>query len=410
MPRRTLTDRFVRSLKPSKDVEYWDTVVEKLVLRALPSGTKTWLVRYYARTAASTRGKYRRMKIGRYPEVSLARARDEARIIIGRERSGEDPGGWRDRLSTSTFEQLAHEYLERHARPKKSSWREDERILSKDLLPTFGPMPAESVAKRHVVELLDRIVDRGSPVMANRTRSLISRIYTFGLSRDIVQQNPVLGTEPPGDEGRRERVLTYPELRLVWDGLAIEHPVLVAGVQLLILTGQRSSSVRGMSLDQIDGQWWTIPTQLFKSRRPHRVFLSPQTLAVLAQRPDVNSELVLPSPRGGRQLERTAFARVTRRMVKRHGLEPFTPHDLRRTAASRMAELGVQRFVIARVLGHTDSSVTGRYDHYEYDREKEEALRLWGERVQRAVAPAKSSAVALSRQSAPNALAASSAR
>ncbi len=383
MPRQRLTDRFVRSLKPHSETEYWDTVVEKLVLRALPSGTRTWFVRYYAGGGTSSRGKYRRMKIGRYPDTSLSQARDEARALIVRERRGEDPGGWREKADAEwTFERLSGEYLERHARPKKSSWKEDQRILTKDLLPAFAGMPANAVLKRHAIELLDGIVDRGSPVMANRTRALLSRIYTFGLSRDIVQHNPVLGTEPPGEEGRRDRVLSYSELQTLWTALSMEHPVLATGVKLLILTGQRSSSVRGMEHGQIDGDWWTIPTRLFKSRRPHRVFLAPQARALLSELPRTRSDLVLPSPRGGDKLERTAFARVTRRIVRRHELEPFSPHDLRRTAASKMAELGVQRFVVERVLGHADASVTGRYDLYEYDREKKEALRSWGKRIQ----------------------------
>ncbi len=386
MPKVHLTDRFLRSLKADRDTEYWDDVVEQLILRIRPSGRKTWFVRYYHGGTPGRRGKYRRAKIGRYPPLSLSKARDKAKALLGSVADGGDPGGWRERAAGAwTFKRLATEYMQRHAKPKKSSWREDLRILDKDLLPTFGALPAEAIRKRDVIALLDAIVDRGAPVMANRTRALLSRIYTFGLSRDVVEHNPVLGTEPPGEEGRRDRVLSADELKTLWNGLGAEHPVIAAGFRLLLLTGQRSKSVMTMESSHIDGEWWTIPRALFKARKPHRVFLSVQARAVIeaAEERNGHGELLLPSPRnGGGPLSPTAFAHAARRIYPLLEMESFTPHDLRRTVTSQLTEAGVSRFVVERVLGHADGSVTGRYDLYAYDREKREALTLWGDRVE----------------------------
>jgi integrase len=389
MPKAHLTDRFLRSLKADRDTEYWDDVVEHLILRVRPSGRKTWFVRYYYGGTPGRRGRYRRAKIGQYPPLSLSKARDKAKALLGNVAEGGDPAGWRERAAnTWTFTRLASEYLQRHAKPKKSSWREDRRILKKDLLPAFGALPAESIRKRDVIALLDAIVDRGAPVMANRTRALLSRIYTFGLSRDVVEHNPVLGTEPPGEEKRRDRVLTDDEIKTLWHGLGSEHPVIASGFQLLLLTGQRSKSVRTMESSHIDGEWWTIPRELFKARKPHRVFLSTQARGVIAETQERNGHegLLLPSPRnGGGVLSATAFSHAARRIYPLLKMESFTPHDLRRTMTSRLTEAGVSRFVVERVLGHTDGSVTGRYDLYAYDKEKQEALTLWGEQVEKII-------------------------
>lgn len=78
----------------------------------------------------------------------------------------------------------------------------------------------------------------------------------------------------------------------------------------------------------------------------------------------------------------TVFSHAARRIHPLLDIAPFTPHDLRRTVASHLTEAGVQRFIVERVLGHVDTSVTGRYDLYAYDKEKRDALALWGDRVE----------------------------
>ncbi len=386
MPKTNLTERLIRPLTVERDTEYWDETVADLILRVLPSGRKTWYLRYYAGRTPEKRGRYRRLKIGRYPEYSIADARTAATDLRGQIARGEDPALEAERVRGSwTFRRLASEYLKRHARPKKRRWREDQRILEKDLLPELGDLKAEAIRKRDVIALLDSIVDRGAPVMANRTRAVLSRIYTFGISRDIIEHNPVFGTEPPGEEGRRDRVLTAEEIRTLWHGLAVEHPVMAAAFRLLLLTAQRSGNVLTMDSQQIDGEWWTIPRNLFKNHRPHRVFLSEPARRLVGEMsgrygPD---GYVLPSPRkpGGRMRD-TALSHAARRICQRLETEKFTPHDLRRTATSHLTEAGVPRFVVERVLGHVDLTVTGRYDLYAYDREKREALTLWGARVE----------------------------
>jgi len=96
-----------------------------------------------------------------------------------------------------TFGELATEYLERHAKLKKRSWREDERILRVDLLPRWRKRSAAEIDRRDVAEILDGIMDRGSPIMANRTKALVSKIFNFGIARGLVDHNPSLGVPQP---------------------------------------------------------------------------------------------------------------------------------------------------------------------------------------------------------------------
>ena len=136
-----------------------------------------------------------------------------------------------------------------------------------------------------------------------------------------------------------------------------------------------------MRWDQIDGEWWTIPSEVAKNGLTHRVPLSPQSLRVLDRlRPiTVHQPWVFESPRKPGQPLR-AVRKAAERLTAATGVD-FLPYDLRRTAASHMTSLGVSRLVVAKVLNHVESGVTAVYDRHSYDAEKRAALETWGGRV-----------------------------
>src|SRR5206468_7260090 len=138
---------------------------------------------------------------------------------------GIDPGAavvrqHRADRAAPTVGDLANEYLERWAKPRKRSWKEDERILDKDVLPLWRWSKAKDITRGDVIALLDRIVDRGAPIAANRTLAVVRRMFNFALSRDLVSANPCAQVKPPGKEHQRDRVLSADELRILWNGLA----------------------------------------------------------------------------------------------------------------------------------------------------------------------------------------------
>ncbi len=382
MPTIRLTDRTLRSLAgDGRRIEFFDRSLAGFGLRVSPSGRLTFVLRY-----RNDDGRERRMSLGTYPALSLADARDRAKELLGEVARGEDPGaGLQARRSAPTFRELAAEYLERHAKPKKKSWRYDERMLERYLLRPWGRRKAAEIDRVNVMRLLDEIADRGAPYAANRVRALVSKVYAFGIVRGLVEANPARDVPQPAKPRSRQRVLTEEEIRGMWAALEDVTPLMAATFRLRLLTAQRGIEVLSMRHEDIDGDWWTIPPEVAKNGLAHRVPLSTQARAVLEKIRPVNehSAWVFPSPRGDSHVRWTGKA--AREIRTRTGFE-WTPHDLRRTAATYMTGMGIPRLVVSKVLNHAESGVTAVYDRSSYDSEKRQALVAWGERLERIVA------------------------
>jgi len=380
MARIHLTDRTLRSLETSLPREdFLDDSLEDFGVRVSgDTGRRTFFVRYRAN------GKRRRVTLGRYPILSLADARDRAKAVLFDVIQGNDPAAdIYSRRVAETFGELAELYLERHAKPNKAptSYREDKRQLDKDLLPAWKDRKAAEISRGAVLDLLDSIMDRGAPVMANRTLALISRVFTFGIERGVVESNPAYRVKPPSKERSRQRVLSEEEIKAFWKALAGQTPLMAATFKLRLLTAQRGIEVLSMRKVDLDGSWWTVPAEVSKTGEAHRVPLSPQAMAVLAAEGlSGQLEWVFPSPRarGGHLLSVQKAAAEIRTAAGFH----FTPHDLRRTTATHIARLGVSRFIIGRILNHAERGITSIYDRASYDTEKRKALDAWGEKVE----------------------------
>lgn len=381
MAKKRLTDRGLKALETDRPrEEFWDDLLDGFGVRVSgKTGKKVFFVRY--RFA----GDRKRWKLGEYPVMSLTKAREKAKAALFDVMQGRDPAAEAEAdHAAETFGELADLYLERHAEPNKapSSLYEDRRQLDKDLLPRWKARKASEIGRADVLDVLDAIVDRGAGVQANRTLALISRIFTFGIERGIVETNPAYRVRPPTRERTRQRVLTGDEIRRVWNSTRAETPLMGATFRLRLLTAQRGKEVLGMRHADVDGDWWTIPPKMSKTDEAHRVPLSPQSLAVLAELEPLNhdSEWIFPSVRSKSghldNIQKAAQA------IRDASKVEFTPHDLRRTAATGMATLGVPRFTISRVLNHSDRSTTAIYDRASYDAEKREALEAWGEHVE----------------------------
>ena len=231
--------------------------------------------------------------------------------------------------------------------------------------------------------------------MANRVQALISKIYNFGMQRDLVQSNPAHKVAKPGTESERERALNSDELAAVWRALEAEPQHLQVMFKLMLLTGQRPSEVRMLPWKEIDFQtgWWTIPGSRAKNKKTHRVPLTPEVRRLLESMRGADAGEFVFSGRSGKGpiwSPQKSLRRITERAV----VTKFTIHDLRRTVTSGFGELGISRTVMQKVLNHTDPSVTRIYDRYSYDAEKVEALTRWERRVLDLVKSAETMAAA----------------
>ncbi|MCP3972918.1 MAG: integrase arm-type DNA-binding domain-containing protein [bacterium] len=378
MPVARLTDRTVKSATAGKWMtDYWDDRVEGFALRVSPhTGRKTFIVRY------NLNGRRRRVTLGAYPALKLVDARDQAKEILGDVAKGKDPQAKKKaERRAMTFAELADVYLERHAKIKKRSWQGDQRVINVDLLPHWRGRKAKNIRRGDVVELLDSIVERGAPIMANRVKALISKIFNFGIGRDIVDFNPCHGVPMPAKARQRDRVLSEDEIRAVWWALDDVEPVMAATFKMRLLTAQRGLEVLSMRWADIDGDWWTIPAEVSKNGLAHGVPLSRQVRALLAElRPTTGfSPWVFESPRKpGAHI--SAVQKAGYRIAKAADVD-FVPHDLRRTAATAMTSMGISRLVVSKILNHVESGVTAIYDRHSYDEEKREALESWVQKL-----------------------------
>jgi integrase len=378
------TDKSLKALKAkSERYEVWEDGKTGFGMRISPSGIKTfvWMYRY--------EGAPKRLTLGNYPKMSLYEANKVLADAKEKLAHGINPGDeaveQRKRHRNSMLiEILVSEYLERHAKPNKRSASEDERILKKDILPRWGKMKAKDIQKKDVIELLDTILERGSPIIANRTLACIRKMFNWAHSRDLLDSSPCLNIKAPSREARRDRVLTKEEITNLWNNLSNAKMTISIGtaIQLQLVTAQRKSEILKAQWADIDFKIkvWTIPAENAKNGLTHRVPLSDLALKLLARLKSLSngSFYLFPSHGASTVIQGSSVDHALRKNREILGLKDVTPHDLRRTAASHMASMGVNRLVISKILNHVEQSITSIYDRYSYDKEKREALEKWG--------------------------------
>jgi integrase len=381
--RRNLTSTVVASLKaPEKgrQVDVWDSRQPGFGIRISYGGVKTWQIMY------RVHGVKHRYVLGRHPEMGLSDARQAARSKLGQIADGGDPAQERaDQRSEPTFAQIAEEYLNRHAVSKRPRGRqEDVKMLRNDLLPAWGNWQVSEIKRRHIVALLDAIVDRGAPIQANRTKSLVSTIFRFAEDRELIDYNPAVRLRAPAPKQERTRTLSEDELRRLFVVLEDEPPRRQAIVRVALLTAARKSEILGMTRGEIDGDWWTLPGGRTKNKREHRLPLVPSVLAAIEELPRDGEFVFHGRKQLGQASSRTCdwFPQV----CERAGIEGVVFHDLRRTASTMLNKLRVKSIIVERILNHIQGGVAGIYNRYEFDREKRAALLRWEKRLDEIIA------------------------
>ncbi len=398
-----LSDRVLRRLQTeARACEYTDPNVAGFGVRVFSTGRISFFLRYYAPVEQQEKRvtfgyyctpdqKQRLRSSVRLPPLSLAEARDKAKELLGILATGSDPDGKTQEAPASlTFTELANQYLQRHARLKKrpASAREDARILNRDVLPCFGSEAATEVSVQQVVELLDRIVDRGSPIMANRTLALLRKVFNWGRSRGVIESNPTWGLEQPASEKVRDRVFTTDEISVFWGHLRSQTPVVASAFRLLFLTMQRAGEILAIRDSWFGDDLIEIPRESFKGKRLHVVPLSTFALDEVARAREqrVSSGLLLPSPRTGRQISSDVLAKAARRYRDKLDFDsPVTPHDIRRTVFTRLAKMGYEEGLLHRIAGHAPERLSRTYNRYAYLEERREALETWATELRRIV-------------------------
>ena len=359
-----------------------------LWLRVSPLGAKTWFFRY------TWDGRDLRLSIGQWPGVGLGEARKRAGDALLLLQQGVDPGvrareARAKRKAAPTVEQLLDEFYE-HELAQNPSGAERRRLLKKDLIVPWGNRKVKDITRRDAVLLIDKVRKR-APVGASRLQSAAVRMFNFAAERGIIEFSPLTGLRRP-KEAPRTRTLTDAEIVLLWAALNLDNteidiyrPTKLA-IKMILLTGQRPGEVSDLRWSEIDGAVWTIPAARAKNRTDNRVPLGPMALETLEHARMFSTpgcDFVFPSSyKTGHALSRAAMGKAVHRHWSEMGLgAAFTPHDLRRTVRTKLAEIGVADHIGERVLGHKLQGLMAVYNQHSYDAEKRAALLRWERRL-----------------------------
>jgi len=348
----------------------YDESADGLALLVLPSGVRTF---YFCKRIA---GRYRRVKIGRFPGVTIEQARREVAKLTGKVASGDNPADERRQARAAmTFGELFTMYLEKYAKPHKRTWAEDEKQYQRYLKQWAGRR-LDQITRGDVAAMHAR-VGKDAPFAANRALALVSKIFNYAADTGFPGDNPGRRIKRFAEQSR-ERFIGPDELpRFLAAVEAEENPTLRDYIKLVLFTGQRRENVASMRWDEIDfnRKVWTIPPEKFKSGKAVEVPLVSQVVDVLRTRQDAakaephgdaRDEYVFPNRRSKGNVPYLAEPKLAMsRVCERAEITGVRLHDLRRTLASWATMQGVPYPVVARMVGHKAQGVTSIYARFD---------------------------------------------
>jgi integrase len=402
-----LTDLAIKKQPlPEKRRELPDGKIVGLYLVLQPSGAKSWALRYRAG------GKPAKLTLGAYPAIDLATARRRAQEAIGDVASGKNPAADKkaareaQRAANSTadhVEAVANSFIERYVkRSVGASWsRETERLLRVEVIPKIGCKRVGEVTRADIHRLLDEMVDRGSPINANRLLAVMRRMFNWTIERGFVERSPCDKIKAPAAERARDRFLNNDEIQAAWRAFESLGWPFGPIPQLLLLTGARRDEIAGARWSEIDldAKTWTVAKGRSKNGVAHVIPLSDTAVRIIKGLPRIGGKgdgfvftTTTRAPVSGWSRAKAHVDKAILAVMRPDSEVPnsqdapahWTFHDLRRTAASGMAGLGIAPHVVEAVLNHRSGTIKGVaavYNRYNYAAEKREALDKWALRV-----------------------------
>jgi len=328
----------VRDAKPT-DKDQMLSDGNGLYLRIRPGGSKTWIIR------KKHLGKTSITRLKRYPDMGLKEARLKAAEMA-----------MDKHVSTVRVVDLVKKYMEEVVLDSHKRADLVQGYMDRAVIPHLGNRKVRDVTRAELVSVIQQYAKRG-PRTADQLRSNLKKLFSYATELGIADINPMndVTRRVTGYKAiSRDRVLSDGEIKLLWD---LDHDN-ARLLRFLALTGLRiTEAQKGYQ----DGERWVVPVSISKNSRAHWVYLTDAA----------KSQLPLP------KCTPTNIQAWLRRLLNKHKIKPrFTPHDLRRTAATRMADSGVEPFIVERVLNHTLEGVMAVYNRAEYAEERINAANI----------------------------------
>jgi integrase len=400
-----LTQAFLDNLQPRAErFEERDSKSPGLRIIVQPSGHRSWALR------ARVNGRQVKATIGPYPQIGLKdarRAADKLRVKIN---EGVDPSSEKRaaRVAAKTkaaevaapldlVERVGAEFLKRHAQVnnRERSWKETGRALKRDVYRKWGKRRLSSITESEVYDLLDEIVDRGAPTLANRMLSLLKTMGKFAVGRKMIDENIFTKVDRPSPEPSRDRALDNDkdegEIAALLSAIKSEPYPFGPLVRMLLMTGGRRTEVAEAAWSEIDldAKVWTLPASRSKNKKQHVVPLTDDLVDLLRDLPRFeNCDFIFTndgqSPvRNFNSLKRRLDGAMARKLGV-NTVKPWVLHDVRRTVATHLQKLGVRLEVTEALLNHAGGSragIVGVYQRHSWSAEKRAALDAWAHRL-----------------------------
>lgn len=385
---------------------WWDTEKNSppgFGLRVSASGHKSWFL--VTRLKTDEQIKITLGTMGTIPKVDAAR--QHARDVIDKIRDGYDPRVAPPVVEAPKIETVGEvfaEYIERYAKVKNKHWKAKEDDFRRHIAPKLGSRDIASITPADVRSLRDNLTSNRRGVATKiigsgklNVHRLITHFFNWSVAEGYVPVSPAAGVKVNVRVTRRDRVLSDAEVVSLWHAAASLGVLKGGYVKALLLTAQRRTEVAEMRWSEVDleKKIFTLPPARSKNKKAHAIPLAPQLVEIVAALPRLNS-YVLPGRGTSKEVAMSGFSKLKLELDEKmmesdsEAFKRWTFHDLRRTASTRMAELGVLDEIIGRVLNHAVKGVTAQvYIQHSYLPERRVALEKWANYVERLLDPAK---------------------
>jgi integrase len=313
-------------------------------------------------------GKPTRVRLGTVEQLSVEQARTTAATIAGEVASGRDPQAERQkRRAAPTLDNVWGQWLEAHAKPRKRSWKEDQRMYGK-YLNVFHARRIASIRPAEVAQWHTQLGETNGHHQANRAKSLLSTLFNYAIRLEMIVVSPCRSV-PSFPEQSRERFLLPSEMKAFFDALVAAGDPWRDLFQVALFTGGRYGTVASMRWEEIhlERMVWIIPAAKVKNKRPVTIALSPPALAILASRLELSNGNPYVFPCKGTSGHVEDPWRAWARVKASSGLSDLRVHDLRRPLGSWQAVAGASLAIIGASLGHADLRSTQVYSRLTMD-------------------------------------------